>query len=349
MQIKHVGYRVPGLRKIASYAFKMEAIMATSAERKYDALIFWDNHGLPATQDAFGVSRSTLYAWRKRHREGGLSGLHDVSKAPKNRRVRRWPVAVVKEIRRLRERHPNVGKEKVHVLLVPWCARRGVRCPGERTIGRLIADAPDKMRKVAVRLDSRGRRKEFKRRPRPRLGKDFHAGHAGHCVAVDTIVRFVNNSRRHIFTATDHSSRFGLALASRRASSRDAACFMRLVCEVFPGRIEKVLTDNGSEYQGEFDEYLKRAGIEHCYTYPRCPKMNALCERFNRTVQEEFVDYREDRLFDDLYAFNDALFTYLERYNGERPHRSLGNITPCQAIQKQLPHLSRMWWPHTTC
>ncbi len=69
MQIKHVGYRVPGLRKIASYAFKMEAIMATSAERKYDALIFWDNHGLPATQDAFGVSRSTLYAWRKRYRE----------------------------------------------------------------------------------------------------------------------------------------------------------------------------------------------------------------------------------------------------------------------------------------
>ena len=63
--------------------------MATSAERRYDALIFWDNHGLPATQDAFGVSRSTLYAWRKRHREGGLSGLHDVSKAPKSRRVRR--------------------------------------------------------------------------------------------------------------------------------------------------------------------------------------------------------------------------------------------------------------------
>ena len=64
-------------------------------------------------------------------------------------------------------------------------------------------------------------------------------------------------------------------------------------------------------------------------------------------MQEEFVDYREHRLFDDLYAFNDALFAYLERYNGERPHRSLGNITPCQAIQKQLPHLSRMWWPRT--
>ena len=36
--------------------------MATSAERKYDALIFWGNHGLSATQDAFTASRSTLFA-----------------------------------------------------------------------------------------------------------------------------------------------------------------------------------------------------------------------------------------------------------------------------------------------
>ena len=71
--------------------------------------------------------------------------MHDVSKAPKNRRMRRWPLEMRKEIRRLRERHPNIGKEKVHVLLVAWCAKRSVRCPGVRTIGRLIADAPDKM------------------------------------------------------------------------------------------------------------------------------------------------------------------------------------------------------------
>ena len=92
---------------------------------------------------------------------------------------------------------------------------------------------------------------------------------------------------------------------------------------------------------------LSVEGIEHCYTYPRCPKMNALSERFNRTVQEEFVDYYEHRLFDDLYGFNDALFTYMERYNAERPHRSLGNMTPCQAVAQQTPRLSRMWWPHT--
>lgn len=32
--------------------------------------------------------------------------------------------------------------------------------------------------------------------------------------------------------------------------------------------------------------------------------MNAYCERFNRTVQEEFVDHHQNPLFTDLLQFN---------------------------------------------
>lgn len=43
---------------------------------------------------------------------------------------------------------------------------------------------------------------------------------------------------------------------------------------------------------------------------------NALSERCNRTtVQEEFVGCHKDALLDDLHAFNDGPFAYLERYN----------------------------------
>ena len=45
--------------------------MGTQAQQKLDALTFWNKHGLNATQDAFKVSRSTLYRWRKAHREAG--------------------------------------------------------------------------------------------------------------------------------------------------------------------------------------------------------------------------------------------------------------------------------------
>jgi hypothetical protein len=43
--------------------------------------------------------------------------------------------------------------------------------------------------------------------------------------------------------------------------------------------------------------------------------MNAHCERFNRTVQDECIDYRYDLLFlDDLTDFNLELLRYLAWY-----------------------------------
>ena len=54
----------------------------------------------------------------------------------------------------------------------------------------------------------------------------------------------------------------------------------------------------------------------HCHTYPRSPKMNAFNERFNRTVQEDFVDYEEGLLLEDLRLFNQHLLGYLDRCHG---------------------------------
>ena len=50
--------------------------------------------------------------------------------------------------------------------------------------------------------------------------------------------------------------------------------------------------------------------------------MNAHAERFNRTLQEQFVDYQEDLLFDDLAAFNQKLADWLLAYNTVLPHHS---------------------------
>ena len=54
---------------------------------------------------------------------------------------------------------------------------------------------------------------------------------------------------------------------------------------------------------------------------------NAHCERFNRTIQEEFIDFHKDDLFLDLKLFNNKLLDYLLWFNGERPHFAL-NVNP---------------------
>jgi transposase InsO family protein len=75
--------------------------------------------------------------------------------------------------------------------------------------------------------------------------------------------------------------------------------------------------------------------------------MNAHAERFNRTIQESFVDYHEELLFTDLALFNRKLANWLVFYNAERPHHSLGQQSPLSFLLKHQPECQR-YWTHTT-
>ena len=46
MQYQHMGYRIKGFYKIASFSQKVEVIMKPEAKRKLDALTFWEKHKL---------------------------------------------------------------------------------------------------------------------------------------------------------------------------------------------------------------------------------------------------------------------------------------------------------------
>ena len=73
--------------------------------------------------------------------------------------------------------------------------------------------------------------------------------------------------------------------------------------------------------------------------------MNAHAERFNRTVQEEFLDCHEDLLQGDqanLAALNRKLAEWLPWYNGERPHDALGQQTPIAVLAGERPMLDHL-------
>lgn len=103
----------------------------------------FDKHGLDATRDAYGVSRRTLYRWKKALREaaGNPAALIPKSSAPKRRRTPKTDPRGVARIRERRTLWPNLGKEIA--LLPPWCASMGIKPPSASTIGRSIARAPD--------------------------------------------------------------------------------------------------------------------------------------------------------------------------------------------------------------
>ena len=347
MQIHRISYGIRGFGRITSYAIRYTRMVTNKAKHKAQVLAFWTKHGLEATLDAFSVKKRTLYYWQAQLKKGGgqLEALNDKSRKPQKTRKRLWPNMVVAEISRLRTEHPNLGRDKIYPFLKEFCQQQGYRCPEIRTIGRLIADAPDKMRIFPTKVRHNGQIVQRKRIKKTRKPKHFMATHPGHCGSFDTIERIIHGSRRYILTFTDIYSRFALAWSTTSHASLAATEFLAMVWQLFPYRLEYVLTDNGSEFAKHFDQSLRLAHHTHWHTYPKTPKMNAHCERFNRTLQEEFVDYHESELLDPS-VFNQKLISYLLWYNAKRPHWSLKLKSPIQFLSIHNQECN-IWWPNT--
>ena len=346
MHVHHVGFRIRGFYRLAQFGHRWE-MTPKDAQHRFNILQFFARHGPAATCEAFGVSRRTLYRWKRNllQAKGDPQALAARSSAPRRRRQTTWPPALSHEIRRLRTTYPNLGKAKLQVLLQPWCAQQGLGLPSVSTIGRLIARAPDKMRHAPVRLNARGRPKPAARSRRARQPKGLRHGPL-QVFACDTVVRLHAGLRRYLFTFLDPHSRFAVAFAAATASSRHTTHALDALCALLPASPQFILSDNGSEFLGHFQQRLDEYGITHWWTYPRSPKMNAHVERFNRTLQETFVDYHEDLLFDDLAAFNRQLADWLLTYNTVLPHHSLGRQSPVQFLIQHQPECQR-WWTHT--
>ncbi len=348
MQVQRLSYGIKGFVRITDYAIRWLRMVTEKAKQKAKILSFWQAHGLKATIDAFGVKRRTLFGWKQQQRLSGgkLEGLNEKSKRPKKIRTREWPLEIKQEIKKLREIHPNLDKEKVHVFLKKFCEGKNLKCPSVSTIGNLIRDMGG-LRTKPIKISHFGRIKERKRAKKDRKPKGFKALHIGHCVSLDTIEKHIHGCRRYVITFTDVYSRFSLAWATSSHGSQAAKEFFELTKFLFPFKFEHVLTDNGSEFAKHFDQELKRQHLIHWHTYPKTPKMNAHAERFNRTIQEEFIDYHESALLEPA-RFNAILMKHLLWHNAERPHHSLNLMSPIQFINTNSSKKCNMYLTNTT-
>jgi len=89
----------------------------------------------------------------------------------------------------------------------------------------------------------------------------------------------------------------------------------------------RILTDRGTEYCGKADShdyqlYLAVNDIDHTKTRVRSPQTNGICERFHKTVLQEFyqVAFRK-KIYADLDGLQTDLDAWLHRYNTERTHQ----------------------------
>ena len=96
--------------------------------------------------------------------------------------------------------------------------------------------------------------------------------------------------------------------------------------EVNDVRLLRILTDRGTEYCGnrehhEYQLYLAIEDIDHSKTKARSPQTNGVCERFHRTIQEEFyaIAFRK-KIYHSLEEIQEDVDKWIEEYNRERTH-----------------------------
>jgi transposase InsO family protein len=147
---------------------------------------------------------------------------------------------------------------------------------------------------------------------------------------------------RHLHVAIDMASRLVFSEFRPTLGGIDAAGFLDRATAFFAGRgirVERVLTDNGPAYRGfAFRDACRGAGIRHTRTKVRHPWTNGRAERFIGTIQRECA-YRDHFTADAERALAIALF--VPWYNTQRPHHALGGLAPQDWLDRwRVTHLS---------
>jgi len=109
-------------------------------------------------------------------------------------------------------------------------------------------------------------------------------------------------------------------------NAQQAASFLKEVVAVElaeAGRkFQRVLTDGGSEFKGEFDTACRELNVRHTRTRPRHAWTNGFVERLQGTILHEHwrVAFRR-RYFRRRHQLQTSLDGFLKYYNFERPHQ----------------------------
>ncbi len=143
---------------------------------------------------------------------------------------------------------------------------------------------------------------------------------------------FTDGRRFRILTVVDDFTRENLALIADTSLSGQRVT--RELDQVIADRgiPGTIVSDNGTEFTSmAILKWVQDTAVDWHYIAPGKPTQNAFIESFNGKLRDECLN---ETLFSSLADAKDALEAWQEDYNGQRPHSSLGNMTPIEFADK---------------
>jgi transposase InsO family protein len=298
--------------------------------------------GVSTACRVFGIHRSTYYRWKTRVERSGLEMLR-----PRERRAPRMPnqtnPVVEARILAFAIAHPGLGPRRISATLAQerWggilISHTGVwRILRRHGLSRRIS----RLSLVAGYAAPPG---PVAREPEPE--RHIEVDHPGELVGFDCFhVGRLSGTKGRVwqYTAIDLASSFvwaELHTTPLNPSARNTSRLARRVAADLARhgwRLERVLTDNGSEFRSaEFGDTLRELGVVQTRIHPGRPTSNGAVERVQRTILEECWRPSFARsLVPKLGGLERDLERYLAYYDTERAHtgRYTRGRTPWQTL-----------------
>jgi transposase InsO family protein len=307
-----------------------------------------------------GYSRDSFYRYRELYDTGGEMALREITrKKPviKNRIEQHIEDAVVK----MATENPALGQVRVANELKKnglFISPAGVRCVWLRhdleTFKKRLKALETMIAQDGIVLtENQIAALERKKQEQESKG-EIETHHPGYLGAQDTYyvgtIKGVGRIYQQTYIDT-YSKTVQLKLYDRKNALVAADILNDKVIpfyEKYDIPLLRILTDRGTEYCGarehhEYQLYLALENVDHTKTKARSPQTNGICERFHRTVQNEFysIAFRK-RIYTSIEQLQTDLDQWVNEYNTERTHtgKHCYGKTPMQTFLDSL-HLAK--------
>lgn len=285
-----------------------------------------------------GYSRDSFYRFKTLYENGGEEALQEISRKKPNEK-NRVPAHIEQAVIDLAIENPALGQGRAANELL----QRGtiISSSGVRSVW--LRNDLESFKKRLKALEAKSAQdgtvlteEQVQAIEKAKLAKEAHGEieteHPGYLGSQDTYFVGTMKGVGRIYQQTfvDTYSRIAFAkLYTEKTAITAAHTLNETVLPWFNNYkvpLLRILTDRGTEYCGKVENhayqlFLAVENIDHSKTKVRHPQTNGICERFHRTMKEEFYDIAfRKKIYHSLEELQTDVNEWLQKYNEYRPH-----------------------------